>query len=93
MSVLNRGNLNLNGSRDVEDKRKNLVSTKQKELLSKLLVILQEEHPSFYYLSTAEISHEIMRYTEELEKLSHDEMLLLKNLTARDVQMMLSLHN
>ena len=77
----------------MEDKRKNLVSSKQKELLRKILAILQNEHPSFYYLSTAEISHEIVRYGEDSGKLTHDEISLLKSLTARDVQMILSLHN
>ena len=77
----------------MEDKRKNLVSSKQKELISVILARLQDEHPSFYYLSTSEIAHEIMQYAEEPGKLTHDEALLLKSLSVRDVQMIMSLHN
>lgn len=76
----------------MEEKRKDLINTKQKELLTKLLTKLQSEHPNFYYLSTSEIAYEILNYSKETGKLSHDEQSLMAALSLRDVQILLSLH-
>lgn len=77
----------------MEEKRKDLISTKQKELLAKLLVSLQSEHPNFYYLSTTEIAYEILEYSKESSELSREERSLITDLSMRDVQILLSLNN
>jgi len=77
----------------MEEKRKDLISTKQKELLAKLLVSLQSEHPNFYYLSTTEVAYEILEYSKEYSELSREERSLITDLSMRDVQILLSLNN
>jgi hypothetical protein len=77
----------------VEEKRKDLISSKQKELINLLLAKLHSENPSFYYLSATEVAHEILRYIEEPGVVTKEEMLLLQSLSQRDVQLILGLHS
>ena len=54
----------------MEEKRKDLKSSKQKAIVTNILNILSEAHPSFYYLSTVEIATEIKQYIDNSGKLS-----------------------
>ena len=77
----------------MEEKRKDLKNTQQKLIIQKIISALNESHPSFYYLSTIEIAAEIKKYIHEPAKLKHDDFLLVKDLTRRDIQILLSLHD
>lgn len=77
----------------MEEKRKDLIASKQKELINLVLAKLHTENPSFYYLSATDIAHEIIRYIKEPGVVSMEEMQLLQNLSQRDIQLILGLHN
>jgi hypothetical protein len=77
----------------MEEKHKDLVAVKQRELLTSIVLRLNELHPSFYYSPTSEIAYEIERYVKAGNGLLHDEVELLKGLTRHDIQMMLSLNS
>jgi len=76
----------------MEEKRRDLKSTQQKELLRQIMADLSKRHPSFYYLSTIEVAAEIKNYIDQNKGISRDDYLLLKGLTRRDIQIILSLH-
>lgn len=77
----------------MEEKRKDLKSNLQKEIVTEVINALNESHPSFYYLSTVEIAGEVKTYINESGKLSREKLDLVKDLTQRDIQMLLSLHS
>lgn len=76
----------------MEEKRINLVNTQQKRIINDVLAALNESHPSFYYLSTIEIAAEIKTYIHASGKLSVDHFELVGDLSRRDIQILLSLH-
>lgn len=76
----------------MEEKHKDLIAVKQKELLNIIVAKLNELHPSFYYSPTSEIAHEIEQYVKEGNGLSRDDIELLGKLSRYDIQVMLSLH-
>lgn len=91
----------------MEEKRKDLKSTHQKEVIQEIVEDLNKTHPNFYYLSTVEVAIEIEKYINERAgpasggrptggrptgKLSHDKHELVKTLSRRDIQILLSLH-
>ena len=77
----------------MEEKRKDLIASKQKELVSNIVTKLSELHPSFYYSSTSEIAYEVERYIKNGEGLNREEMDSLQGLSRNDIQMILSLHS
>ena len=77
----------------MEEKHKDLVAVKQRDLLTSIVTRLNELHPSFYYSSTSEIAYEIERYVQDGSGLLHNEIELLKDLSRHDIQIMLSLHS
>ena len=77
----------------MEEKHKDLKSTKQKAIIDKIVVKLSDIHPSFYYLSTHEIALEIKTYVDTKGNLTNDEQDLFESLDHRDIQMLLSLHS
>jgi len=76
----------------MEEKRKDLKNSKQKNIVTNIVNILSEAHPSFYYLSTIEIAAEIEDYIHKPGKLSVTDHDLVKDLDRRDIQILLSLH-
>ncbi|NND00009.1 MAG: hypothetical protein HKN85_07495 [Gammaproteobacteria bacterium] len=76
----------------MEEKRKNLKSTQRREVIDRIMASLASSHPSFYYLSTIEIAAEIKAHVHKSGNLSNDDYLLLKDLSRRDIQIMLSMH-
>jgi hypothetical protein len=76
----------------MEEKRKNLISSQQKRIISEAIAALNESHPSFYYLSTIEIAAEIKKYFHAVGRLSVEEFELVNKLSRRDIQILLSLH-
>jgi hypothetical protein len=77
----------------MEERRKDLISTQQRKIVNAVVAVLNESHPSFYYLSTIEIAAEIKKYIHEPGKLGHDDLQLVKDLKRHDIQMLLSLHS
>jgi len=80
----------------VEEKRRDLKSTKQKAILEGVISELSKTNPSFYYLSTSEIAFEIKSYLSETQNtkgsMTKDEIEIVAPLSSRDIQMLLSLH-
>jgi hypothetical protein len=76
----------------MEEKRKDLKNTQQKEVIQEVIQTLNQSHPSFYYLSTIELAAEIKRYIHHSGNLIHDKFELVKSLSRRDIQILLSLH-
>jgi hypothetical protein len=77
----------------MEEKRKDLTASKQKQLINTIVARLSELHPSFYYSATSEIAYEIELYIGNGDGLSHDETEILKGLSRNDIQLILSLHS
>lgn len=76
----------------MEEKRRDLDSTKQKKIIDKILQALSEQDPSFYYMATIDVAAEVKRYIHESDALSKDELELMDKLSRRDIQILLSLH-
>ena len=77
----------------MEEKRKDLKNSKQKQIVQGLVAQLNESHPSFYYHSTIEIAAEIKKHIHAGEHLSHDDFQQVKDLSRRDIQILLSLRD
>lgn len=77
----------------MEEKRKDLTATKQRELLNAIVTKLNESNPSFYYSSTSEIAYEIEQYIQRGEGLNREQVDVLGGLSRTDIQMVLSLHS
>ncbi|MFT5573366.1 MAG: hypothetical protein ACI9FR_002301 [Cryomorphaceae bacterium] len=76
----------------MEEKRKDLKSTQQKQVIQEVIQTLNQSHPSFYYLPTIELAAEIKRHIHQNGTLIHDKFELVKDLSRRDIQILLSLH-
>ena len=76
----------------MEDKRKNLIVSQQKKIITDVVESLNQLFPSFYYLSTIEVAAEIKKYIHEPSNLDHDNYELVKNLSREDIQILLSFH-
>lgn len=77
----------------MQEKRKDLEASRQKELVYRIVGELNELHPSLYYAATSEVAYQIEEHVLAGKGLSHDESELLKGLSRNDIQMILSLHN
>jgi len=77
----------------VEEKRKDLEASRQKELIYRIVSELNELYPSLYYAATSEIAYQIEEAISAGQGLNHAESQLLKGLSRNDIQMILSLHN
>ena len=76
----------------MEEKHRDLIVNKQRQLLNVIVVRLNELNPSFYYLSTSEVAYEIEQYVQQAKELTRNEIELLSGLSRNDIQMILSLH-
>jgi len=76
----------------MEEKRKNLVHSQQKQVIKEVIECLNQSHPSFYYLSTIEVAAEIRKFMHEPSNLTHDKYELVKSLSRKDIQILLSFH-
>jgi len=77
----------------MEEKHKNLKSTKQQKIIEQVMATLSKSHPSFYYLSTIELAVEITDYMQQTGNLLKEDYDLIKDLNHRDIQIILSLHS
>ncbi|MEM9970642.1 MAG: hypothetical protein AAF762_06040 [Pseudomonadota bacterium] len=76
----------------LEEKRKDLDSEKQKRLLQRLVGELSTVDPDFYYRSTADIASMLKTKIDAGDSLNGEEKSLLQRLSARDIEVLLSLH-
>ncbi len=76
----------------MEEKRKDLKSSKQRKLLNRLVQELNQKNADFYYLSTSEIAIQLIAYIQEPGGVSKQDRALLAGLSHKDIQMILSLH-
>ena len=77
----------------MEDKRKDLKSTRQRAIIERVVARLADSNPSFYYLSTIELAAEIQAWIRQSGNLNKDDSELVKNLRRRDIQLILGLHS
>ena len=76
----------------MQDKHKDLKSTQQRKIIFDLLDELNKSSPHLYYLSTTEIATQINAYIALPGNLDREQYLLVKDLSRRDIQIILSLH-
>lgn len=76
----------------MEEKHKNLVNTRQKAAIQKILAALSKSDPNLYYLPTIELAAEIKNYIHNSGDLAREDVELLQHLKRRDIQILLSLH-
>ncbi len=77
----------------MEDKRSDLDAEKRRKLLQRMVEELSKSHPDFYYLPTSEIARSLKGLVDSGDGLTQDEVDLLKPLSERDIQVVLSLHS
>jgi len=73
--------------------RSNLVVTKQRQALSRLLERLSMKDESLYYNSTVEVAAMIHSRVHQEHAVDHTDYELLKELSVHDIQILLSLHD
>ncbi|MEM9344235.1 MAG: hypothetical protein AAGA87_14425 [Pseudomonadota bacterium] len=75
----------------LKDKRNELDGEKQRKLLRGLLEDLSASRPDLYYQSTSEIAQQIHAHIQT-EQFNAEDGPLLKRLSERDIEVLLSLH-
>ncbi|MEM6710699.1 MAG: hypothetical protein AAF590_00260 [Pseudomonadota bacterium] len=76
----------------LKDKRKDLDGEKQKQLLKRLVEEMSQMDSDIYYRPTSYIASQIKACVEAGDRLSLEEQALLKSLSQRDIEVLLSLH-
>ncbi|MEM1401619.1 MAG: hypothetical protein AAGF58_17145 [Pseudomonadota bacterium] len=76
----------------LKEKRKDLESERQKKLLQGLVEQLSRSEADLYYRSTSDIASRLKTYIDGEAELSTDDRDLLKQLSKRDIEVLLSLH-
>ncbi|SLN43635.1 hypothetical protein PSA7680_02202 [Pseudoruegeria aquimaris] len=76
----------------LQDKRQDLDAEKQRRLLQRLVEELSRTHGELYYQPTSQIAMQLESYIDGEAKLFAEERALLKRLTRRDIEVLLSLH-
>lgn len=76
----------------LKDKRTDLDSEKQKQLLTRLVEELSATDPDLYYQPTSAIALRLKTHIDSGNGLNADDRKLLEPLTARDIEVVLSLH-
>ena len=76
----------------LQEKRKDLDGERQKRLLRKLMSDLSHANPNVYYMDTAGIAQLIHETIKTGGRLSAEDRDVLKRLTPRDIEVLLSLH-
>lgn len=76
----------------LEEKRKDLDSEKQRQLLRRLVEELSQTEVDLYYRATSEIAAFLETHINGENDLLAEEKALLKQLSRRDIEILLSLH-
>lgn len=76
----------------LQDKRVDLDAEKQKKLILGMVQELTRESPDLYYQPTSVIARQIRDNISSSKALALDDRELLRKLSQRDIEVMLSLH-
>ena len=76
----------------LEEKRTDLEAEKRRKLLQRLVENLSHASPAVYYMPTSEIAKLLVKTIETGGRLSPEDRAMLKPLSARDIEVILSLH-
>jgi hypothetical protein len=76
-----------------EKELKQLEHRKRKDIINKVLTFLSDSDESLYYMPTVEIAAAIQETIAEATLLLAEEREIVKNLTVRDIQVLLSHHD
>lgn len=76
----------------LQEKRDDLSAEKQKRLLQRLLNDLTRSRPDLYYQATTEVARHIREYIQDGAITQPEERVLLEQLSACDIEVLLSLH-
>ena len=76
-----------------EKEFKQLEHTKRKDIINKVLTFLSDSDESLYYMPTVEIATAIQETIAKATLLLTEEREIVKNLTVRDIQVLLSHHD
>jgi len=79
-------------NKPMEEKRKDLKSSRQKKLVQEIVQRLSSEQPSLYYMPTIEVAAAVKEFIHKPGNLPHEQLDVVKALTRRDIQILLSLH-
>ena len=70
-----------------------LNSVEQRKIINNLLEQVMQNHPDVYYAPTTDVARMIhTRLQETLSRMSIEDQLLMKKVTTRDIEIMLSLN-
>lgn len=73
--------------------RSDLVNDKKRQLIQKYMQQLTKEDPSLYYSSTTEIANSLLPMIKEhINRMPVEDQALVRNITVRDIEMLLSFH-
>lgn len=76
----------------LQEKKSETIAEKQKVILMRLISELTQQSPDLYYQSTNQIARIIDGYIKQGHNMNADEIELMKKLSSRDIEVMLSLH-
>lgn len=76
----------------MENRFKDSQEIKQKRLLQSILEDVCRDHIEYYYDTTCDIAREIEMHIKKARNMSISDRVMLKCLSRRDIQMLLSLH-
>jgi len=77
----------------LEEKHKDLKSTRQREIIDHVIQRLAKEHPDYYYMPTIELAAQIQAFIREPGKLMTEDQQLVAAMSRRDIQLMLGLQS
>ena len=78
--------------KNLVEKTKDLESFHQNQILTELLDQVQRLTPEHYYSTTTEVSQVIYQFIHDEKSLTLEEYEKVKNLSVRDIQIILSEH-
>lgn len=76
----------------MEEKRRDLIVTKQKRIIADVIERVSKEHPDLYYMPTVEVAAAVKQFIHTPANLDIADYALVKSLKRHDIQMLLSLH-
>lgn len=76
----------------LQEKRNDLDAEKQKKLLQRIVSDLSHSSPQFYYMATSEVARLIHKHIQDASNFNAEERKLLEPLSARDIEVVLSLN-
>ena len=76
----------------LQEKKSNTIAEKQKAILMRLISELSHQSPDLYYQPTNQIARLVKDHIRQGHNMNADDIELMKKLSSRDIQILLSLH-